>query len=101
MELKIKKEDIPKGKLIEISQSPKIIIFHNGEKYFAISGICPHAKWPLELGSVNGKTLTCGGHGWEFDISNGNCITNPGRDLKKYQILENNDEIIILENDLN
>ena len=80
---------------MEISKGPKIIIFNNGKKYFAVSGICPHAKWPLELGTVKEKTLTCGGHGWEFNITNGECITNPGRNLKKYNILEENDEIII------
>ena len=95
MEIKIKKKHIPINKLIDVSKSPKIIIFNNGEKYFAVSGICPHAKWPLELGSVREKTLTCGGHGWEFDITNGQCITNPGRDLIKYNITEVDDELII------
>ena len=95
MKIKIKKDSIPVGELMEISKGPKIIIFNNGKKYFAVSGICPHAKWPLELGTVKGKTLTCGGHGWEFNITNGECITNPGRNLKKYNILEENDEIII------
>ena len=97
MELKIKKEKIPIGKLIEVSQSPKIIVYNNGEKYFAVSGICPHAKWPLELGYVKENTLTCGGHGWEFDIRKGNCKTNPGRDLKNYNVSELNDEVIISE----
>jgi len=98
MEIKIKKEIIEKGQLIEVSKSPKIIIYFDGEKYYAVSGICPHAKWPLELGFVNKTTLTCGGHGWEFDIEDGNCITNPGRNLKNYSVLEANDEIIISEN---
>ena len=95
MELIIKKITLEKGKLIEVAKSPKIIVYFDGEKYFAFSGICPHAKWPLELGEVKEKVLTCGGHGWEFDISNGNCVTNPGRDLVKYNILEKNQEIII------
>tara|TARA_B110001454_G_C12379137_1_gene291840 strand:+ start:188 stop:484 length:297 start_codon:yes stop_codon:yes gene_type:complete len=95
MKIKIKKDRVPIGELIEVSKSPKIIIFNNGEKYFAVSGICPHAKWPLELGSVKEKTLTCGGHGWEFDITNGHCITNPGRNLIKYNITEIDDELII------
>ena len=95
MKIKIKKDSVPIGELVEISKSPKIIIFNNGKKYFAVSGICPHAKWPLELGTVKEKTLTCGGHGWEFNITNGECITNPGRNLKKYNILEENNEIII------
>tara|TARA_B110000196_G_C20469886_1_gene353106 strand:+ start:46 stop:342 length:297 start_codon:yes stop_codon:yes gene_type:complete len=95
MKIKIKKDRVPIGELIEVSKNPKIIIFNNGEKYFAVSGICPHAKWPLELGSVKEKTLTCGGHGWEFDITNGYCITNPGRNLIKYNITEIDDELII------
>ena len=95
MKIEIKKGNIPRGKLIEISKSPKIIIFNNGKEYFVVSGICPHAKWPLELGTVEEKTLTCAGHGWEFNIINGKCKSNPGRDLKKYNITETNDSIII------
>jgi len=95
MEIVIKKNTLEKGMLIEISKSPKIIVFFDGEKYFAFGGICPHAKWPLELGQVNDTTLTCGGHGWEFNIENGECITNPGRDLDNYTIIENGENIII------
>ena len=95
MKIKIKKDSIPIGELMEISKGPKIIIFNNGKKYFAVSGICPHAKWPLEMGEVKEKTLTCAGHGWEFDITNGTCTSNPGRDLIEYKILEKDDELII------
>ena len=95
MEIKIKKEKLEKGELVEISKSPKIIAYFDGEKFFAFSGICPHAKWPLELGTVKNSTLTCGGHGWEFQITNGECISNPGRDLQIYNIIEKSDEILI------
>jgi len=95
MKIKIKKELLEKGKLVEASKSPKVIVYFDGEKYFAFSGICPHAKWPLELGSVKECTLTCEGHGWEFNIKNGECITNPGRDLKHFKIKEENNEIFI------
>ena len=97
MEIIIKKNEIPTNELIEISTSPKIIIFNNGEKYFAVSGICPHAKWPLELGFVSDDSLTCGGHGWEFNITNGECISNPGRDIKKYKIKEDELDITIYD----
>jgi nitrite reductase/ring-hydroxylating ferredoxin subunit len=95
MEIKIKKKDIPINKIIEVSKTPKIIIFNNGKKYFVISGICPHAKWPLEMGEVKEKTLTCAGHGWEFDITNGACTSNPGRNLIEYKIDEKDSELII------
>lgn len=96
MEIKIKKEDLQEKQIIEISKSPKILIYFDGEKYFTFSGICPHAKWPLELGNVSKEILTCGGHGWEFDIANGKCVSNPGRDLQIYEIIEKTDEIIII-----
>ena len=89
-----------KGKIIQVPKSPKIVAYFDGEKYFAFNGICPHAKWPLELGSVKDCTLTCGGHGWEFNIDNGKCLTNPGRDLKSFRIRDEGDKIIISsEND--
>ena len=95
MEIEIKKEELEKGRLVEVSKSPKIIAYFDGEKYFAFSGICPHAKWPLELGFVKECTLTCGGHGWEFGIEKGNCVTNPGRDLKQYSVSIVENAIII------
>jgi nitrite reductase/ring-hydroxylating ferredoxin subunit len=95
MEIKIKKEELVKGRLVEVSKSPKIIAYFDGEKYFAFSGICPHAKWPLELGFVKENTLTCGGHGWEFNIEKGQCITNPGRDLQIYTIREEGEDMMI------
>jgi len=95
MEIKIKKETLEKGKLIEVSTSPKVVAYFDGEKYFAFSGICPHAKWPLELGFVKECVLTCGGHGWEYNIKNGECKTNPGRNLTSYEIKETLETIIV------
>ena len=59
MEIRIKKAKLEEGKLIGISDRPKIIAYFNGSEYFAFSGICPHAKWPLELGTVDDCVLTC------------------------------------------
>jgi len=96
LEIIVAKEKLEKNKLVEISTSPKIIGFFDGEKYYAFSGICPHAKWPLEIGTVSTKTLTCAGHGWEFNIENGACVSNPGRDLKSFKIKDEKDKIIII-----
>ena len=96
MEIKIKKNDLPINKIVEISRSPKILVYFNGVNYYAFSGICPHAKWPLELGKVSEKILTCGGHGWEYDISDGKCLSNPGRDLKSYKIIQKENVVLIM-----
>lgn len=95
MKIKFPKKDIPINKLIEVSKSPKIIVMFDGRQYFAFSGICPHAKWPLEMGRISDHTLICAGHGWEFDVSNGKCTSNPGRNLKYFKIKECGNEIFI------
>jgi toluene monooxygenase system ferredoxin subunit len=95
MEIIIKKEDILKNKIIELSKKPKILLIFNGKDYFAFNGICPHARWPLDIGTLDKTTLTCVAHGYEFDITNGGCLNNPGRDLKMYDIQNDDDKIIV------
>ena len=97
MEIKIDKIKLEEGKLTEISASPKIVGYFDGKQYFAFSGICPHAKWPLELGSVDDCILTCAGHSWGFNITDGECKTNPGRGLKSYIVSETENEIVIFD----
>ncbi len=97
MEISFKKSDLPTNKLVEISKNPKMIGYFDGQNYYVFSGICLHAKWPLELGKVSQLKLTCAGHGWEYDISNGKCLSNPGRDLKSYKVIEKAEKIIIFD----
>ncbi len=37
----------------------------------AIDGICPHQGGPLADGQVQGTTVTCPWHGWQFDVRTG------------------------------
>ena len=95
MDIIVKKEDILKNKIIEISKIPKVLLVFNGKNYFAFNGVCPHAQWPLGMGILDATTLTCVGHGYEFNITDGGCLNNPGRDLKMYDIQNYDDKIII------
>lgn len=95
MLLRVKKDLLSPNQMIEVSKAPKIIVYFDGQNYYAFNGVCPHAKWPLDLGRINNTTLTCGGHSWEFEITDGKCTTNPGRDLKIYKIQTIGNEIVI------
>jgi|TARA_B100001105_G_C22273054_1_gene391861 nitrite reductase/ring-hydroxylating ferredoxin subunit len=95
MDIIVKKQDIPKNKIIELSKRPKVLVVFDGKNYYAFNGICTHAKWPLDQGNLNENILTCVAHGYQFDITNGDCLNNPGRDLKMYDIDNKDDEIII------
>jgi len=44
---------------------------------------CPHLKADLsKFGVVDGTTLTCNLHGWQWDLESGRCLTSKGHPLR-------------------
>ncbi|HEU0190680.1 MAG TPA: MBL fold metallo-hydrolase [Mycobacterium sp.] len=44
---------------------------------------CPHMKADLsKFGVVQGTTLTCNQHGWQWDLETGRCLTARGHELR-------------------
>jgi UDP-MurNAc hydroxylase len=44
---------------------------------------CPHLKADLSrFGVVEGTTLTCNLHGWQWNLENGRCLTTRGHELR-------------------
>ena len=44
---------------------------------------CPHLKADLsKFGVIEGSTLTCNLHGWQWNLENGRCLTARGHDLR-------------------
>ncbi len=44
---------------------------------------CPHLKADLStFGVVEGSTLTCNLHGWQWNLENGRCLTTKGHELR-------------------
>lgn len=44
---------------------------------------CPHMKADLsKFGVVEGTTLTCNQHGWQWDLESGKCLTAKGHELR-------------------
>ena len=67
--------DIPLGKgcLIESSPIP-VAVFNAGQgRFYAVSGLCPHEDGPLADGWVEGDTVVCPWHGFDFELATGAC----------------------------
>ena len=48
---------------------------------------CPHLKADLsKFGVVEGNTLTCNLHGWQWNLDNGRCLTTKGHELRTGQL---------------
>ncbi|OBF30028.1 Rieske 2Fe-2S domain-containing protein [Mycobacterium sp. ACS4331] len=48
---------------------------------------CPHLKADLsKFGVVEGSTLTCNLHGWQWNLDNGRCLTSRGHELRSSKL---------------
>lgn len=64
--------DCPAGEAREIVAAGRIVaLFHVGDQFYALDGICPHQGGPLGKGGLRGCIVTCPWHGWQFDVSTG------------------------------
>jgi NAD(P)H-dependent nitrite reductase small subunit len=97
------KSDIPdgQGKLYEVGDE-SIAVFRVGEKIFAIEDFCKHRGGSLSQGHLQGELVECPMHGWVYDISSGECLTDPKGKVKSYEVILDCEKIIIeLPSDLN
>jgi 3-phenylpropionate/trans-cinnamate dioxygenase ferredoxin subunit len=89
-------DEIPPGgrKIVEVG-GISIGVFNLGGEFFALRNRCPHQGGPLCEGKLwgllespapgqfklsrPGEILSCGWHGWEFDVRTGQSWTDPRR----------------------
>lgn len=62
----------PPGACLEVVAGDRIVaLFHPAEGLCALDGVCPHQGGPLGKGQLDGTTVTCPWHGWQFDVQSG------------------------------
>jgi len=71
---------------------PVIVTLLDGE-VVAVPGVCPHEDVSLYGGDLRGPTLTCPGHGYEFDLQTGRCKHDPDLELRRYPVTIVGDEV--------
>ena len=83
-----------KAKVVEVD-GRQVAVFNIDGSFHAIPNICPHRGGPLAEGHVEGKIVVCPWHAWEFDVTNGSCLTVPQSRLKCYAVKVSGDDISI------
>jgi len=61
----------------------------------AYQGQCPHQKSLLADGELDGHTLTCAAHLWQFDLSTGKGVNPEGCHLNRHQSKIQNSTIFV------
>jgi nitrite reductase/ring-hydroxylating ferredoxin subunit len=63
-------------KTVEIN-GHEIVICNCGGAYYAIQRRCGHMNAPLDMGTLDGKFVTCGMHCAQFDVTAGQALSGP------------------------
>lgn len=51
-----------------------VCLVRTADEVVAFDDVCPHRGTPLSEGRVDGTTLTCRAHTWEFDVRTGELL---------------------------
>lgn len=80
------------GRTVEIDGS-RFALFNVGGEFHAIEDACPHRGAPLGAGFIEETRVYCPMHGWCFEITTGQCVSNPERPVRTYPVHVENGEV--------
>jgi nitrite reductase/ring-hydroxylating ferredoxin subunit len=91
-----RKEEIPpgNGKTVDVAGVP-VAIFNVGGMFHATHDTCLHQQGPLGEGTLDGNNVTCPLHGWEYDVTSGQCLTNPSVRVQKFEVKVEGDDVFV------
>lgn len=88
--------EVPVGEVRSVAVDNSIVAVCNVDgTFYAFEGTCPHAGGPLGDGFLNGDTLTCPWHGWQFDVKSGACTFSPDIIQDKFTVVVKGDQLEI------
>jgi nitrite reductase (NADH) small subunit len=82
------------GKTVEAA-GKQIALFNVGGKFFAIDNGCKHRGGPLGEGEIDGTTVTCPWHGWEYDFASGACLSYASLKVGCYRVKIEGDYVLV------
>ncbi len=89
-------QELPPGGAKEVEFEGRVYaIFNVDGEISAIDGICPHQGGPLADGAVEGTTVTCPWHGWQFDITTGKTPLGPKIKQAVYEVKIEGQDVMV------
>jgi 3-phenylpropionate/trans-cinnamate dioxygenase ferredoxin component len=87
-------KEIPRnyGKVVQ-ADGKLIALFKVQDAIYAIDNECSHRGGPLGEGSVRGKLVSCPWHLWAYDVTSGQCLSNPFGDVRSYPVSVDGEEV--------
>ena len=91
-----KVEELGPGNAKVIEDGGKTLALCNvGGEFYALDNTCLHRGGPIGEGSIDGTTVTCPWHGWQYDITTGQATMNPDAKLARYETKIEGDDVLV------
>ncbi len=89
--------DIPVGerRILTIDNALSIGIFHLAKGWFAIKNSCRHRGGPVATGALDGTTITCPWHGFQYDVTNGELLVDRSAKLETYPVVIKDADVFV------
>ena len=80
-------DDLWVGEMINVQVGDEhiLLVRLTSDNIRAYQGQCPHQKTLLADGKLDGHTLICAAHLWQFDLSTGEGVNPKGCQLYRYR----------------
>ena len=75
-----------KGALVERDGVSLAVFNGGGGRFYAVSPVCPHEDGPLAEGWLEGQTVVCPWHGYNFNLLTGACLVDDGLAVAAYPV---------------
>ena len=90
-------DEIPPGTSRRVKAGKwEIALFHADGTFVAVKDACPHQQVSLAGGPLEGLVLTCPGHVWKFDLSDGHCLEgDPEVTLMRFPVSQRGGDLFV------
>jgi nitrite reductase/ring-hydroxylating ferredoxin subunit/hemoglobin-like flavoprotein len=68
-------------------------LFHHKGNWYALRNLCLHRGGPVCTGKLEGDTLTCPWHGFQYNVTDGHLLVDENAHLDSYRVELRNGEI--------
>jgi nitrite reductase/ring-hydroxylating ferredoxin subunit len=82
------------GKLVQID-GQDIALFNVNGRYYAIGAVCPHEGGPLHEGEVDGETIVCPWHAFDFSVKTGECSVDSELRVPTFMVKTEGNDVFI------
>lgn len=85
----------PGAGMVASVNDKEVAVFNVDGTFYAIDNVCKHRGGPLGEGELEGDTVTCPWHGWQYNVKNGVCLTKDGITMDSYEVRVEGEDVKI------